>query len=105
MRQRSDKLMATTPHRGSGDKLLIQLGCSSVDAVADFLKSNRKPCPKSPARRVGKAKRAHHSASQLLSDGGHGASRLCPPYGYAAYSAAIWRGAGGGLTRSAANCV
>jgi hypothetical protein len=29
--------------------------------------------------------------------------RLCPPLRN--YSAAIWRGAGGGLTRSAANCV
>jgi hypothetical protein len=31
--------------------------------------------------RVGKAKRAHHLAPRSLSDGGHGALRLCPPYG------------------------
>src|SRR4051794_12581746 len=32
-------------------------------------------------RRVGKAKRAHHLAACSVMDGGHVASRLCPPYG------------------------
>src|SRR6185295_7351739 len=32
-------------------------------------------------RRVGKAKRAHHLTPRSLPDGGHDASRLCPPYG------------------------
>ena len=31
-------------------------------------------------RRVGKAKRAHHSRRCSTIDGGHGAMRLCPPY-------------------------
>ena len=31
-------------------------------------------------RRVGKAKRAHHSRQCSTIDGGHGAMRLCPPY-------------------------
>ena len=31
-------------------------------------------------RRVGKAKRAHHFKPTIRIDGGHGASRLCPPY-------------------------
>jgi hypothetical protein len=36
MRQRSGKLMATTPHRSSGDKILIRLDSSLARAVADF---------------------------------------------------------------------
>src|SRR3954454_23199283 len=49
---------------------------------------------RSPARRVGKAKRAYHLTPRSLSDGGHGASRLCPPYGYAALLRCdlAWRG-------------
>jgi CTP synthase len=34
-------------------------------------------------RRVGKAQRAHHSHNNSEMHGGHGASRLCPPYGSA----------------------
>jgi hypothetical protein len=36
MRQRSDKLMTSTPHRSSGDKVLIRLDSSLARAVADF---------------------------------------------------------------------
>jgi hypothetical protein len=50
MRQRSDKLMATTPHRSSGDKLLIQLRSSSGARSPIFLKLDRKPLRSSPAR-------------------------------------------------------
>ena len=35
---------------------------------------------RSTDRRVGKAKRAHHFKPTIRIDGGHGATRLCPPY-------------------------
>src|SRR5205085_2767913 len=44
----------------------------------------RKRQRKNGSRRVGKAKRAH-DLYPSRTNGGHGAMRLCPPYGAAAY--------------------
>ena len=44
-------------------------------------------------RRVGKAKRAHHSTASLRRIGGHVAALLCPPYYFLPGRAAIDRGA------------